>query len=855
MNLGSQIVSHLQKLLASELDANKRGRYFEQFCKQVIELSGEIANVKTVWPHNHFPSRNGVDRGVDLWVELTDGAFIAVQCKGYVLTERIRKADIDSFLSASSRLGVVRRLLMTSVTRLSDNARRTISEQVVPVEIYGPERFESNGLVIPENFDLPVVKPEPIELHDYQRLAISSTVAALSADARCVLQMACGTGKTYTLEGVAATIGAGRVVVFAPSIALCQQNLLAWRRVGVPFDALVVCSDDSAGDRVVDDIPVSYVASAVTTDPSVVQRFMDRSSNLRKVIFCTYQSSHALQGIAFDLGIFDEAHVTAGVGAAGLFQHALHDYNVPIVKRVFATATPRVLSPSVRAQAGELAYCMDNVSLYGKTAFQLLFREAIELGRLTPYRIAVVQVTEQQVREVIQTRKFLSVNGTNLDAEQVAGMIATLKAIKKYSLKRVFSFHSNNKRAAQFSSSIRNLKTEVDIDISLETRAVSGLTTLHDREEVFRAMRVELPHTMLISNCRVLGVGIDVPSLDGLVFCDPRSGVVDIVQQVGRVMRKFEGKEIGTLVIPVVITDEDCAAQEIRNSSFNNVVNVIRAVQSHDPILRDFIAKMRLGAGLRNSPLIDFIGSDVIHFDAPAVFTQAFANAIQVAILDSALDIRLAWVARVQEFVEKHNRLPKRASKLREEVIADGGKMHLRSWYHKNQLTPDLIALCEAIPGWVWVTRAGRLGGGDVFEEMWGMCRDFFEIHGEWPSAVAKDIDEKVLGKWFEKARHAHRSGKWSAERIAALEAYPHYTCPIDSEASHRERHARTALLRAECKELRAQLKELGVERKLLGNGTIRKWRAVRDELAAVLQSERDLLVQKLIASSNISAE
>lgn len=818
-----------------------RGQHFELFCKQVIELSGEFVDIKTVWPHNHFPQRNGSDRGVDLWIELHNGNLIAVQCKGYVLTEQVSKGDIDSFLSASSRVGVVRRVLMTSVTRLSENARRTIEEQVVPVEIYGPERFEANGVPIPTNFWQPVVKPEPIKLYDHQRNAISTTLEALATADRATLQMACGTGKTYTLAGIAAGADASRVVVFVPSIALCQQNLLAWRRLGVQFDALVVCSDDQAGGNAGDDISVSYVASAVTTDIETVRHFMNTPSSVRKVVFSTYQSSRILHGIPFDLGIFDEAHVTAGIGAVGVFQYALLDSNIPVRKRVFATATPRVLSTSVKAKAGELAYCMENNNLYGETVFQLLFREAIDLGCLTPYRIAVVQVTEQQVSEAIHTRKFLSVNGKTLDAEQVAGMIASLKAIKKYNLKRVFSFHSNNKRAQQFNTNIQNLNTEANVGVALEANALSGSTPLNDREDVFRIMSTKTPQTILVSNCRVLGVGIDVPCLDGLIFCDPRSSVVDIVQQVGRVMRKYDGKDVGTIVIPVIISTKDCATRELRTSRFEHVINVIRAVQSHDPILRDIIANMRHGLGMRNNSLIDLIGDDVIHFDAPAEFTQAFADAIQVAILDEAIDTRYSWIARVKAFVEKHNRLPKRVLKSQniEEMIADGAKMRLRDYYQKNLLTPDLIALCETISGWEWVTKAGMLGGGEGFGANWGKCRTFYDRHGEWPAASANDLEEARLGKWFERVRHAHRTGKCSAERIALLEAYQHYTCPADSAVSKQEQHARSALLRAECKELRQQLKQHGITVKLIRSPSVRDWRALRDSLSNQLQATR----------------
>ena len=113
----------------------------------------------------------------------------------------------------------------------------------------------------------------------------------------------------------------------------------------------------------------------------------------------------------------------------------------------------------------------------------------------------------------------------------------------------------------------------------------------------------------ILSNARCLSEGIDVPALDAVLFMSPRNSHVDIVQAVGRVMRKAEGKTYGYIVLPVAIpagTDPADALND--NQRFASVWNVLRALRSHDDRLNAEINKIDLNT--QQTDRIIFAGLD-----------------------------------------------------------------------------------------------------------------------------------------------------------------------------------------------------------------------------------------------------
>lgn len=81
------------------------GRDFERLCAWLLVNVPEYrARLDRVWLWDDWPGREGCpDAGIDLVARERDGGLWAIQAKHYDPAYPIKKADIDSFLSESSR--------------------------------------------------------------------------------------------------------------------------------------------------------------------------------------------------------------------------------------------------------------------------------------------------------------------------------------------------------------------------------------------------------------------------------------------------------------------------------------------------------------------------------------------------------------------------------------------------------------------------------------------------------------------------------------------------------------------------------------------------------------------------------
>jgi len=270
----------------------------------------------------------------------------------------------------------------------------------------------------------------------------------------------------------------------------------------------------------------------------------------------------------FDLAVADEAHRCAGKADAG-FATILDGDKIRADKRLFTTATPRYFGKAIKdaAKAKDLAVVgMDNEEVFGPVVHKLSFGEAIQRELLTDYQVVIVGVDEPMVKQWIEDYEIVATNpDEHTDARTLAAKIGLIKAIKDYDLKRVISFHSLVKGARKFSEEL------VDVVNLIEPANrpkgtfladyVSGEMKAGDRKEKIDKLKVlEGYDRGILTNARCLAEGVDVPSLDGVAFIDPKGSQVEIIQAVGRAIRKVRGAKVqtkGTIVIPVFIEDGD----------------------------------------------------------------------------------------------------------------------------------------------------------------------------------------------------------------------------------------------------------------------------------------------------------
>ena len=306
--------------------------------------------------------------------------------------------------------------------------------------------------------------------------------------------------------------------------------------------------------------------------------------------------------------IADEAHRCAGRVSSD-FATVLDAEAIKAQRRLFMTATPRYFTGRVLKAAKEADFevaSMDDESRFGPVFHRLGFAEAIERELLTDYQVAVVGVDDATYLEWAERGRFVTLDGKKVtDARTLAGQIGLAKAMRRYDLHRTISFHSRVSAAREFATSMPE-GHRLDACAPATRRGSCGRATPRvrcppatDQGSLQHLRHLDDGERGLLANARCLGEGVDVPTLDGVAFIDPRRSEVDIVQAVGRAIRKAEDKTVGTIVIPVFIDTDDDPETALDDSAFKPVWDVIKALRAHDEELGEQLDELRreLGRG------------------------------------------------------------------------------------------------------------------------------------------------------------------------------------------------------------------------------------------------------------------
>jgi superfamily II DNA or RNA helicase len=647
------------------------GKAFEKFCKHFLETSPEYAHqFEKVWLWDDWPNKWSHDKGVDLVAKYKDrDTYCAIQAKCYAAHNTVPYNEVTNFLADSSRAEIEDRILMMSTNKLNEKtSKEVISGQEKQVTILDRDYFENKA-----KFDYPShiselgkakAKP-PATPRKHQITAINDVEKGLQENDRGQLIMACGTGKTFTTLWIKERLGANAVLVLLPSLSLLSQTMREWVwGANERFEALAVCSDPTVGKSKNSDEDISTAeVGKVTWHVDEIQAFL-RSPN-PKVIFCTYQSSELIQLAQedetipqFDLVVCDEAHRCAGKANAG-FATVLHEEKIRAKKRLFTTATPRYYGKSVQSAAegrGVEIIGMDDEAKFGPVIHKLTFGQAIEMDMLTDYHVVVVGVDEPMVREWIAEGEIVSYGDENhADARTLAAKIAVLKAIKDYDLNRVISFHTNIKRAKEFASDVFDVADIIEPEQrpkgNIWSKHVDGTMSAGKRRDLINGLKELDGHDVgLLTNARCLSEGVDVPSLDGIAFIDPRGSQVDIIQAVGRAIRKSDHKTKGTIVLPVFLEAGDDPDTIIDASNFKPVWDVLKALRAHDEVLADELDQHRINIGQCIARSNNKITKVVL--DLPRRLQGEFANSLTTFIVEATTETWAELIGQLKRYKE-----------------------------------------------------------------------------------------------------------------------------------------------------------------------------------------------------------
>ena len=385
--------------------------------------------------------------------------------------------------------------------------------------------------------------------------------------------MACGTGKTLVGYEVAQGLKAKRLLTLVPSLLLVNQMIREYRARGAKH-ILAVCSDETSGDEDSIQISVKELEADNTTDAKVARAFL--SGPDQRIVVCTYQSlrslSEVFEGLAFDLAIFDEAHKTAG-RKSKLFAHGLTDESVKCARRLFMTATPRHATLKEDGSEAQV-YAMNNPQVYGPVLYSLPLRNAIEAGIIDDYRIIVAIVSQR---------------GTE-DLREQAIRVAIDRAMKVYGIRKVFTFHARVADASNF------VLGATDTLKGARLYHVNGMQSSAERGIKLEGFRNA--DAALMSNARCLTEGVDLPAADMVAFLSPKKNPIDIVQAVGRVLRKHHSKAKGGYVfLPVFVRDGTDEEAAIAESDWSGCYEVLQALREQDKPLSVVLSKCARGDG------------------------------------------------------------------------------------------------------------------------------------------------------------------------------------------------------------------------------------------------------------------
>ena len=220
-------------------------------------------------------------------------------------------------------------------------------------------------------------------------------------------------------------------------------------------------------------------------------------------------------------------------------------------------------------------YSMDEEKDFGPEFHRLDFSEAVRKGLLTDYKVMVLAVDEKYISKSFQQQIADKNNEISLD--DVVKIIGCYNGLKKRfinsdgvdtktidpnPMRRAVAFSRSIKDSKNltnlFSDIIKQYQGEPDLETDSEEQKnpdfleckvdhVDGTYNALLRNEKLSWLKADTTKDgnvcRILSNARCLSEGVDVPALDAVMFLNPRNSVVDVVQSVGRVMRKSEGKQ------------------------------------------------------------------------------------------------------------------------------------------------------------------------------------------------------------------------------------------------------------------------------------------------------------------------
>ncbi|MFD7399381.1 Helicase associated domain protein [Streptomyces virginiae] len=675
-------------------------------------------------------------------------------------------------------------------------------------------------------------KSGDIVLRPHQEEAVEAIIRGLDiplgkripeAGLRATVVAACGTGKTFMAAAAALRLARhGRVLVLLPTLDLLTQTVREWRLAGHTGPTVAVCSLE-------DDPQLWQLDVRTTTSAPQLGLWHGRG---QVTVYATYASlpvlAEAHEGLyglpmdVFDLVVVDEAHRTSG--SAGKAWADVHRQEViPAMRRLYMTATPRVWMerpPRSRAQEREreearrlaeakerrereeaeaegrvwvarprwdrlpkeLACSMDDERVFGPVVYELSLADAISRGLLAKYQIVVAELTDPVV-----TPDRLAGGGRyeeRLRGERLAStQTALLETMAAHGLQTTITFHHRTIEAEAFAAGLDRVARRLHaVAPGRHPERVWSGWLCGDHEGTHRQTVLadfgRRAGRAVLSNCKVLGEGVDIRSVDSVALIDPKGSAVDIVQAIGRALRQKPGEgKMATLIVPVFLREDEKPEDMLSSNSYRPLVRVLAGLRAHDEKAVEMLAIPQANQERIVDPSRP-VGQVLEGGEEESRLLLRFATPRDPALIAK-------WISYTVINTERHDwrrgaeaayRYWQREGDLEVpyEHVETAGSFPLGRWlsdqrrtYRAGAMTGERAAELEEL-GIVWDTADAG------FETNLGAARAYHQLHGTLAAPRGATILDIAIGQWLTNIRRPGGLGKdpvRAARRAAQLAA------------------------------------------------------------------------------------